>query len=187
MMNLREKSTDEGMTLVELLVSMGIFVILAIMVGILVVNGFFMQQRVVNTTVTTGDAQNAFSAISTDIRYSSAFDVSPDGSMLRVRTWVGADGVNGSYVCHGWFYDAAAGVLRRTIDPAETFAATSSNATGWTPYAKNVTGTQVFVAVDSDTVSVDFTVDPPMRGIATEIDNTVTQRSQPDEETSPCF
>ena len=186
-MSLRRPSSDDGLSLVELLVSLFMFVLLAVMVSTLLVNGFFMQQRVVNTTKATGDAQTAANAISYDVRFSSASSVTASGAMLRTRTWVGTDGVTGSYVCRGWYYNSADKTLRRATSSTQTASATTASAATWPVYAEGITAGTVFVAVDVDTVRLDFTAKPAIRGVSTEIDNTITRRKQPDTGSSPCF
>lgn len=180
------RASDDGFSLVELMVTMVILVIFALMVSSLLINGMFTQQRVQNTTTATTDAQNAFEAMTHDVRYAQDVRVDGAGTLLRTITWVGKDGETGSYVCRGWYYDSSENVLRRTLVDTETQGATTSSAAAWPVFAKNAEAYAPFSQIP-DGVEIEMTITPHQRGVPTSMDTVVMQREQPAQGVVPCF
>lgn len=177
---------EDGFTLVELMVTMVILVIVALMISALLMNGFFTQQSVESTTRSSADAQNTYAALTYDVRYAQHVEIDSSKNLLRTRTWVGEDGQNGSYVCRGWFYDATDQVLRRATTPGLTAGATTASASSWPVYMDYVSAAEPFDFVPEG-VAVDFTADPDRRGLPTAMNVVIQPRPQINSEDPACF
>ncbi|WP_084130446.1 type II secretion system protein J [Demequina sp. NBRC 110055] len=178
-------SSDEGFTLVELLVYMFLFAIVFTMVAMLMINGFRTQSGVTQTTTRAGDAQNASAAIAYDVRYAAAFRIETGGDVLRTRTWEGTPS-SGRYVCRGWYYDDVSAVLRH-ISSDTAVASTAGGAQSWPVYAREVSADVPFTTIDGQRVDVNFATVTTQWGVDTRIDTSVTKRVQSETEGSPCF
>ncbi|WP_344784885.1 hypothetical protein [Microbacterium kribbense] len=96
--------SDEGITLVELIIAMLVGVIVSGLTVLILVNTWGTQKDVVSESLATTRGQLVASTLERSMRNALAFDVSADGTTLRVRT-----SLNDNLVCQGFAISAAAG------------------------------------------------------------------------------
>lgn len=111
---------DRGFTLVELLITMGLFAIIMTIVGSMIVSSLTADRTVRDVTSSTTNGQLAASVITQTVRNSTAVQVVPvtgqQSVTIRLRTTAG-----GAARCHAFFFDATLGqIFQRTSTSAIT-------------------------------------------------------------------
>jgi prepilin-type N-terminal cleavage/methylation domain-containing protein len=141
-------TSDDGFTLVELVIAAMILVLVLAVVGAMLSSLSTTSRTVNSMTATTTSAQLAAESVERGIRNSSDFMLtSPSGTdqLLIARTAQGSATL--SWQCVAWYYSAADGSIRYTISPSAIAAPTSSTLAQWTVLTKGVTpnvGTGIF-------------------------------------------
>jgi type II secretory pathway pseudopilin PulG len=130
-MSARERR-DDGLTLIELVISMGLGVLVLVILSSFFISSFQAQTTVTNTAEATGDAQLAARQLDDDLSSASAVRVvdgaTTDSQLLIART---SQGTGTAYVCHAWLYDADADAILHREFAGATGAPWASNAVAW--------------------------------------------------------
>lgn len=79
-------SSESGLTLIELLVTMFVSVIVLAAVGVMLVNSLLTQNQVLSTSEATNRGQLISTQVERAMRNAAYFEVSPDRTTLYVRT-----------------------------------------------------------------------------------------------------
>lgn len=155
--------SDEGFTLVELLVATLLFGLVGIVIASIFISTLNVQQTVSGVSTSTNTAQSAASNIDNGIRNASGFSLTAtSGDQLLVARVAGA-GSSLTWTCRAWYYSSSAGTIRTTSGPVGTkiVAPTSSALAAWTLLTGSVTprsGSTIFTDVDGVTLAVAFDV-----------------------------
>lgn len=158
---------DRGFTLIEVLISMGLFAIIITIVGSMIVSSLTADRTVREVTSSTTDGQLVANLITQNVRNSTAVQVSPvtgqQSVTLRMRTTAG-----GAARCQAFFFDATLGSVYQRSS-ATTITAPTPGAVGseWTLVSTGIvpitgsggTPTPVFAAQGTRGVALSFTVD----------------------------
>lgn len=133
------KTTDDGMTLVELIVAMVVGVLVLMLVGTLYLSMLTNQIRITDAGLSTTQIQSSFTSLQTSVRNASRVEVL-SGNLLIAAT--GGSGSGSTQRCEGWFYIEGSGtgsgrLYHRRVTPAAAPVAkmsevSASNLTGWT-------------------------------------------------------
>ncbi len=172
----RQHDDESGISLIELIVYVLLSSIIVVSTAMILVNSWTTQRDVTSTTEATNRGQAMGSTIERAIRNALDFEVSTDGTELRVRT-----SLTGTLRCQGFLL--VDGTARMTISSG----ALPTAATGWplwdtgvardgvTPYF-SATGQQIAYAFKITTDSA------PVR-----ITGEASTRSTPTGVSSPCW
>lgn len=111
---LRKTGSDQGMTLVELIISMAIFsVVLVVFLGALSV----MARNTVKSAATADSAdqlRNVFQRLDKEVRYASDINTpATSNGSIYIEYWVPASAGNGESTCVQWRYVKAKDELQR--------------------------------------------------------------------------
>lgn len=185
---------DRGFTLVEMLISMGLFGIIITIVGSIVVSSLTADRTVREVTSSTTDGQLVATLITGNVRNSTAVQVVPitgqQSVTIRMRTTTG-----GAARCQAFFYDATLGqVFQRSS--ATMIATPTPGAVGseWTVVSGGIvpvvgtggTPTPVFATNGTRGVALNFTVDGDS-GPASLISTAATGRGPLSNASPQCF
>jgi type II secretory pathway pseudopilin PulG len=157
--------SDEGFTLVELIVVFVLGVLVLSTVGGIYISTIGVQQLVGGLTRTTTDGQLAGTSIDSGVRNGSEFAITtlPSGDqLLRVRTLDGTTA--GVWHCRAWYFESAGdGAIRtKTVADGTVIAApTGSELASWTLLVEGIhpsTGSGIFTvdAAYETVLAVDF-------------------------------
>lgn len=167
MQRVRAARGDDGMSLVELIVSSMLTVFMLTLIGSLFIRSMDANAAVRATTVTTNEARLQFDeiqrairlAVETDVRVGTAPATVPAdgrGDVLIVKSRLNEGNVTdaSTWRCLGWYVDAA-GDLRGVKDTtiATGVPLTATDPTTWPVISRGVTpidGTSAFLAHDPD-------------------------------------
>lgn len=146
------KKSDDGFTLVELLVAGMLLSLVVVIVAGIMVSITTTQRNVTATTTSTTQAQQAATGIATGLRNASEFSLTtPTGTdqLLVVRT--ASQGATLTWSCKAWYYSATSSNIRSTItaDGTKITSPTSTQLATWSLQATGVTpraGTAIFTA-----------------------------------------
>lgn len=125
-------SNDEGLTLVELVLSATLSLLVLAVLLLVFVSASNTQAATKNRDVAGGTSQVATNSIQVAVRNSSAFTVS--GNVLRARI---ASGNASDWRCQAWALTPAKVLVTKTSSSA---IAVPTDYTGWTVLASGVTG-----------------------------------------------
>ncbi len=152
--------SDDGFTLLELVIAMMLLVLILAIVGTMIVSLSSTSKTVRTQTATSSSAQAAAESIERGIRNSSDFLLTnPTGTdqMLVARTARGTTTV--TWVCAAWYYSASNGGSIRYTSSMSAIATPSASTLGtWTLLSSGVTpitGTTIFTG-SSPTLSFSF-------------------------------
>ena len=185
----RSVRSDEGVTMMELLVYTILGSLVLIIVGSLVINGLRGQESVTAITTATTQAQLAASTIQTDVRNSSAIRVTVIGNdqLVVARVARGGDAAI-VWKCVAWYYSATTKEIRTKTSSAAITAPSVSGLTSWSLIASKVKPTTSGAAVftgDAKQLSMTFTVDAGSTK-PVPVTSSATSRNQTGV-SSPCF
>lgn len=148
---------DDGVTLVELIVTISVAAIVLSLIAVTFVNGITAQRDGVARDAATGQTNVVATTLAVSIRNSAALRVSGAGTRLDV-VYVAP---NGAPECRAWALVTTSGVPSLVYRSSKTGAIPTAT-TAWTTLAKNVTGTlasgAVFSAVGVKTVQIGMEV-----------------------------
>jgi hypothetical protein len=146
----REQSSEQGFTLVELLLYSMLLILVLGIAGSMIASTTSTSRTVDSITKASTAGQLTVESIERGIRNSSDFLLTnPSGTdqMLVARTVQG--GAIANWVCAAWYYSAATRSIRYTTSPIAIPAPTASGLAAWTLLDKAVSpasGTGVFSA-----------------------------------------
>lgn len=189
-----ERRDDRGFTLIEVLISMGLFAIVITIVGSMIVSSLTADRTVREVTSSTTDGQLVATLVSDTVRNSTAVQVTPvtgqQSMTLRMRTTAG-----GAARCQAFFFDATVGSMYQRSSTT-TIALPTPGAVGseWTLVSTGIvpiTGsggatTPVFAAQGTRGVALSFTVDG-QSGPASLIVTAATGRGPQSNASPQCF
>lgn len=132
-MNDRRESDDEGMTLVELIVTVVVGAVVLTLIAITFVSGFTAQRDGVARDSATGAANLVATSVSMSIRNSTVFRVNDEGTRVDA-TYVAPDGTP---QCRAWELLLGGTLVYRSDSSGALPAADAS----WAPLATGVVGT----------------------------------------------
>ncbi|MCU1585290.1 MAG: Prepilin-type N-terminal cleavage/methylation protein [Microbacteriaceae bacterium] len=147
---LRERDSERGFTLVELLIYSMLLILVLAIVGAMIASTTSTSKIVTSMSKASAAGQLTAESIERGIRNSSDFLLtSPSGTdqMLVARTVQGA--ATATWVCAAWYYSATKGTIRYTTSPTAIAAPTASGLAAWTlldPAVSPVSGSAVFSA-----------------------------------------
>jgi hypothetical protein len=143
----RTPNSDDGVTLIELLVYSLLLVVVVTVVGGLLTNMLRTQSSVTTVTGATTNGQLASNSIQAGIRNSSAFKLVANGTdQLLVAKTVLADSA-ATQVCVAWYYSSSEKSIRYTSLQSLFPMAVVPATTTWTSLSTGVapvTGTAIF-------------------------------------------
>lgn len=182
------RASDEGFTMVELLVASVLGVIVLLIVGSLLINGLRGQSSVTSITTATNNAQLAATTIQSDIRNSTAVKTTAIGSdqFVVARVARGTD-LAVAYECVAWYYSASKDEIRSTESAAAITAPSATALANWRLVASNIApkGPSVFSSADIKSLSITFFIDA---GSAESVPITSFAASRnPTGDSAPCF
>lgn len=135
----RARRREDGFTLVEMLVAMGIFSVVLAIFGAGVVSMTNATARVQATSDTTNEARRVFSQLDKQVRYASALNL-PDRvgdkwyvEFLTDATGASSAGMKNPSICHQWRLDAGTDKLE-----LRTWDAGTSTVSSWRSVASYV-------------------------------------------------
>lgn len=107
------QSTEEGLTLVEVLVYSLLLVGVLVIVGTIMISTLSIERMVRETTESTSAAQLAATAIESGVRNGTAIDLETvgDDRVLLART-AGSDPGSVTWHCAAWYFSESAGTIR---------------------------------------------------------------------------
>jgi Tfp pilus assembly protein PilW len=184
----RRADSDEGFTLMELVVASMLGIIVLLIVGSLLINGLRGQSSVTSITNATNDSQLAASTIQGDIRNATAVKTTSIGSDQFVVARV-ARGTNTvvTYECVAWYYSASNDEIRSRESSTAITAPTAGALADWRLVASKITpkGSTVFSAADLKSLSITFFVDA---GTTDSVPiSTFAASRNPTGDSAPCF
>lgn len=147
-MRIADRSDDDGISLIELIVYVLIASVLLLATAAILSNSWSTQRNVTNVTNATNRGQVMTSTIERAMRNAIAFDVSVDGSTLLVHT-----SLTGSLACQG--FSLVTGESRMSLSP--TALGASSTWPVWQPGVAQ-RGSTPFFAETGTTVAYTFDI-----------------------------
>lgn len=130
----RGRSTDEGFTLVELIVSGALLSIAILVVGSMMMSLFSTERTVSGLTQGADQAQLTATSIDERVSQASSFSLTDVGDDQFLVARVAGRGDDLSWECFAWYYSAAdGGSIRYTVAPDGTAMTipTSSQLATW--------------------------------------------------------
>ncbi len=184
----RLDGADDGITLMELMVTSVLGVIILLIVGSLLINGLRGQNSVTAITTATNDSQLVATTIQADIRNSTAVKTTAVGSdqFVVARVARGNDAAV-TYKCVAWYYSALHDEIRSTESAGVIASPGASALSDWRLVASKVVpkGSAVFSSSDTKSLSITFFVDA---GTANSVPITTFASSRnPTGDSAPCF
>lgn len=185
---------DAGFSLVELLISMMLFVVVITVVGSIIVSALTADRTVRSVTGSTTNGQLVVNVIEETVRNSTAIrvvtDVDGASTFATVRTTAG-----GAARCQAWFYDAVAdAVFEQSSASAITAPAPGEVGDGWTQLSAGVLAAEDTAGTAYPVFSLDGTRGLTMRfgvegesGTASLFITTVTGRAPQSNVSPQCF
>lgn len=167
MTHTRTRAADSGFSLVELIISVGLFAVIMTIVGSIVISSYQADRTVRTVTGSTTDGQLIANVIEEAVRNSTAVSVSTAADGISMYATVRST-VGGSARCIAWFYDSETDtVFQQVSATAITAPLPGEVGQAWTSLGGNVvrdadsTGTPypVFAAQGTRGLTVRFAVD----------------------------
>jgi len=142
-MNAR-RGTDDGLTLVEMIVTVALTSVVLMFIGGLFISTFLAERIVSSSSVAASEAQVTVRSIGERVSSSSGLQLTAPtaGDQLLVVRSAGRDATI-TWVCNAWYYSGAEGVLYSTQTPAGTIidAPSSTELGDWAVALSGVTPT----------------------------------------------
>jgi len=187
---------DQGFTLVELMISLGLTIIVLVITGGILISGLRTQEVARSVTDAANTAQQIVHSVQSGVKNASAITVMSNTTtgtqLLLVRT-VSSDPNSTAPSCQAWYYTPANGgaVYTTKTTPATAITLPSGGPQGiWTILGTGVspadpTTGKVFNAPNGGRVELKFDVAAGSHPYV--LINTMTYNSQSTSVSSPCF
>lgn len=175
-MNTPQPSSDEGVSLIELIVYVLLSSLVLIATSSILINSWLTQQTVTSVSEATNRGQSMGQTIERAMRNGLDFDVSADGTELRVRTSLG-----GSLTCQGFRLTAG---QARIAQSAGALPASSASWTIWQPGVVQNGATDFFVAAGA---RVTYTFDLATESASVRFMGEASTRSAATGVSAPCW
>ncbi|MBW9108893.1 hypothetical protein [Microbacterium ureisolvens] len=141
---------DEGLSFVELIVSVLVSVIVIVAIATVLANSWQAQEQVTTVTQATNRGQLVSSTIERAMRNALFFEVTESGTVLRVRT-----SLSGDKKCQGFrITDAAAQFTWNSV----TLTTSNTAWPSWQPGINAQGGTPYFVRTPEGSLSYTFKI-----------------------------
>lgn len=188
---------DSGLTLVELLITLGLLVLVISVTGSILVTGLRVQVSEQGIAGGTGAAQALTRSIARGVGNASSFTVdgaTAAGQLLHARVVSTSAAGSTAAACQAWYYSPIySSLFARTATTALSSAPTVSSSTvaptGWTLLASGVSlpsGTSApFAALSSTQLAVNMTVTAGTGARPVVVDTTVAATTQSDTTSLP--
>jgi len=152
----RRFASDEGMTLIELVVASLLGLLILTIAGGFIINGLRGQHSVSNLTDATNSGQLTATAIQTDIRNASAVKVVPGTNQFVTARVARGGNTTVVWKCVAWYYSATAKEIRFKTSTSAISSPSTTEFKNWTVIATgiNPVGGKVF---DGDIKHLDMT------------------------------
>lgn len=175
-MNSDRDTSEAGVSLIELVIYVILSSIILLTTAMILVNSWTTQKEVTSVTEATTRGQSMGSTIERAVRNALAFDISDDGTELRVRT-----SLPGSQGCQG--FQLIPGNARLT----QSTTALSTPASTWTPWQEGIApdGSTPFFSASGQHVTYTFEIETDSAPVR--IVGEVSTRSTPTGVSSPCW
>lgn len=167
---------DDGVTLIELIVYVVITSVLLLAMTAILSNSLTTQRNVTSVSDATNRGQVMTSTVERAMRNAIAFDVSPDGTTLRVRT-----SLAGGLTCQGFLLSAGQSRMSLT---SSTLSADSSTWAAWQPGVAQRGSTPFFNDVGT---TVTYTFDIQTNSAPVRFTGEAFARSAATGVTAPCW
>jgi type II secretory pathway pseudopilin PulG len=160
-MRAKDEQSDDGFTLVELIVAASLTVLVILVVGGLMYSGSTTERSVRTLTSATTAGQFAATNVEKSIRNSSAFQVQAVGADQFLVAKVAGSASALTWSCAAWYFSAADSTLRTMISSSAIALPTVAAQRSWTLLSGGLIpsgGTTVFLAGGSR-LTITFQVD----------------------------
>jgi type II secretory pathway pseudopilin PulG len=160
-MLMKRERTDDGFTLIELIVAASLTVLVILVVGGLMYSGSTTERSVRTVTAATTAGQLAASNVEKSIRNSSAFKVQAVGADQFLVARIAGSGTALTWTCSAWYFSAADKTLRTITSSTAIAQPTVAAQQSWTLLSGGLIpagGTTVFLAGGSR-LTITFQVD----------------------------
>lgn len=161
MSRMRHEVTDDGFTLVELLVYSVLLVAVLLIVGTIMISTQNIGLMVRESTTTASAAQLAATSIESGVRNATALRLTTvgDDQLLEVRS-AGANPDDVTWRCEAWYFSSSSGTIRfiATSSDAVPVTAPSTEPTTWSLIASNIapsSGDDIFTQ-DGNSIMIDY-------------------------------
>jgi len=169
---------ESGLSLIELVVTIMLTTIVGVGLVMILVNMWTAQEGVTSVTQATNRGQLVSSTIERAVRNSAAFEVSPDGTTLRVRTTLGH-----SLTCQGFRLTGGAGQAQ-----LQTSAGALGPEEEWTPWQEaGVVGQGAGPFFDRTAMSLTYAFDIGTESSPVRFTGEISARTPVPKESSPCW
>jgi hypothetical protein len=187
---------ENGFSLAELLIYMGLLVLVVTVAGGLLINGLKVQETTQSVTSAANTAQQIARSVEGGVRNASAATVISDvtaGTQLLIVRTIGSDPNSTAASCQAWYYtplNGGAVYTKRTV-PAALITLPSGGPQGaWSLLGKGVSPAdpvtaKVFNAPSGSRVDLKFSVTAGSHPYV--LINTTTYTPQTTTVSSPCF
>lgn len=184
----RPDSSEDGLTLIELIVYGVLLVLVLAVVGGILISTLLVGSQVRDSTLKTSEAQLVAKSLETGIRNSSAFEVTDlvDDQLLMARTAGSEQPL--VWRCTAWYYSAAEQTMYYLrSDTPITPPLSAADVAGWLVLGERIvptSPTRIFTRVDSQ-LEIAFEGHTPDSAVVT-VNSSAAARAGV-WETAPCF
>ncbi len=140
----QNSKADSGFSLVELLVYVGLFLLIAVVLGTLLINILTVQNKVINSSTSGQQAQLISQTVESSVRNATAIQltqVNATDQIVLVRS--GQAGPSASWICMAFYFSATSGgSLRYQRSVSAIAVPTSAQLLAWTLLGSGLTTAQ---------------------------------------------
>jgi len=185
----RKSRADSGFSLVELLVYVGLFLLISVVLGSMLINILTVQNKVVNSTTAGQLAQLISQTVESGVRNATAVQltqVNQTDQMVTVRS--SQPGASASWICLAYYFSAASGgSLRYQRSTSAIAVPTSAQLLTWTLLGSGLTTAQTgaMFSLAGSRLSFAFTTSK-QNDAKVKVDSSVSARGGP-WVSAPCF
>lgn len=183
---LAERS-DEGVTLVELLVYSVLLVGMMTLVGTILINTMWTNHHILRLNEASNHSQSQLEAMALAVRNASEVEVLDGGNLLIVHRRSTLEGDANQGVCSGWYFNPTTNNLHAAHDAADGSSRTATArgnpgaAASWPVMIEGVSplaGPQVFTQTDNNVqIGIDVATSRDRKSVKFETEVTIRAKS----------